>query len=125
MSDLQPQGVQIVIGDVERHLLFTISVIDKIQDKYGKPLSSVVEMLQDDDKIVQVVFDLMFLMINDEIDRERFFNHKEAENMKEQELKYLMDYAHMGEYVGAILKAYGVSIPEAEDDDPNAESRSD
>ena len=83
------------------------------------------EMLQDDDKLVKVVFDLMFFMINDEIDRERFFHHKEEEHMTEQELKWLLDYAHLDDYMGAILRAYGISLPEAEDDSPNAESRSD
>lgn len=125
MSDLQPKGIPIVIGDVERHLLFTISVIDEIQAKYEKPLSSVMEMLQDDDKLVQVVFDLMYFMINDEIDRERFFHGKEGERVTEQALKYMMDYTHIEEYMGAILRAYGVSLPEAEDNSPNAESRSD
>ena len=125
MSDLQPKGIPIMIGDVERHLLFTISVIDEVQAKYEKPLSSVMEMLQDDDKLVQVVFDLMFFMINDEIKRERYFHHKEEEPMTEQELKWFLDYSHIGEYMGAILRAYGVSLPEAEDDSPNAESRSD
>lgn len=125
MSDLQPKGIPIVIGDVERHLLFTISVVDEIQAKYEKPLSSVMEMLQDDDKLVQVVFDLMYFMINDEIDRERFFHGKEGERVTEQALKYMMDYAHIGEYMGAILRAYGASLPEAEDNSPNAESRSD
>lgn len=125
MSDLQPKGIPIVIGDVERHLLFTISVIDEIQAKYEKPLSSVMEMLQDDDKLVHVVFDLMYFMINDEIDRERFFRGKEEEHVTEQALKYMMDYAHMDEYMGAIFRAYGVSLPEAEDNSPNAESRSD
>lgn len=124
MSDLQPKGVPIEIGGVERHLLFTIAAVDEIQAKYDAPLSTVIEMLQDDSKVINVTYDLMFVLINDEINRDRYFLKKECENVSDKELKWLMDVTALDEYIGAILKAYGVSLPEMESEDPNGESRS-
>lgn len=125
MSDLQPRGVAIEIGGVERHLLFTIAAIDELQAKYDKPLTSVMALLQDDDKVIDVTFDIMYILINDEIKRNNFFHHRDDATVTEQELRWLMDYTSINAYLGAIFKAYGISLPEVEDDDPNAESRSD
>lgn len=125
VSDLQPKGIPIEIGGVERHLLFTIAAVDEIQAKYDAPLSAVMEMLQEDDKVIGVTFNLMLILINDEINRNRFFNKEKVENLTEQELKWLMDVSKLDMYIAAILRAYGVSLPEMEDNDPNAESRSD
>ena len=42
MSDLRPRGIPVVLDGVERHFLFTLNIIDEIQDRYGKTLHEVI-----------------------------------------------------------------------------------
>ena len=45
MSDLKPRGIPIILDGVERHFLFTLNIIDELQDKYGKNLYEIIEDL--------------------------------------------------------------------------------
>ena len=42
MSDMRPSGIAVTVGGVERHVLFTLAVVDEIQSKYGLPVSEVI-----------------------------------------------------------------------------------
>ena len=124
MSDLQPKGAELELGGVKRHLLFTLAAVDEIQSKYDLPVNEVIELMQDDRKVIQVAYDLIYILINDEIARNRYFNGSTEEPVTEQSLKWMMNTADMPKYIAALLIAYGLSIPDPEDDDPNAESLS-
>ena len=47
MSDLRPKGIPVIIGGQERKLLFTISVIDEIQEKCNAPLIDAIRHVVD------------------------------------------------------------------------------
>jgi len=126
MSDLQPKGVAIEVGGAERHLLFTIAVVDELQSKYNMPISQVMSLLSDAMQSPNVVADIMLALINDEIRRNRHYHHSDEKEIPEEEGKWLVEMPRFDEFMGAILLAYMGSIPEAdEDEDPNVESRSD
>ena len=56
----------------------------------------------------------------------RFVLHVLEKEIPEEAGKWLVEMPRFDEFMGAILRAYMGSIPEAdEDEDPNAESRSD
>lgn len=125
MSDLRPKGISVMIGGVEREILFTLAAVDEIQAYYDAPVSEVISQMADEEKVVDISFRIMFILINDKIARDRYFNGSTEELLTEQELKWLMTLNDVKNYVGAILTAYGLSLPEEdEDEDPNAESRS-
>lgn len=124
MSELRPKGAELELGGVKRHLLFTLAAVDEIQAKYDRPVNEVLELMQDDTKVFGVVYDLIFILVNDEIARNRYFNNSDEEPITEQQLKWFMNTQDMPEYVAALLIAYGLSVPDPEDDDPKAESRS-
>lgn len=124
MSDLQPKGVKITIGGVERELLFTLAAVDEVQALYDEPVSETIRKMSDEDKVVDIVFHIMLILINDKIARDRFFNGSTEEPLEEQQLKWMMSIDQLDLYVRTILSAYGYSLPEEEEDNPNAESRS-
>lgn len=125
MSDLQPKGISITIGGVERHLLFTLAAVDEIQAEYGEPVSEVIRMMADDEQVSAVAFRLIYILVNDEIARQRHFDGSDEALITEQELKWMITIHDIPDLVGAILQAYGISLPETEEDeDPNAMSRS-
>lgn len=45
MSDLRPKGVMVTIGEGEHELLFTIGVIENIQNDTGLPLFDAMQMM--------------------------------------------------------------------------------
>lgn len=119
MSDLRPRGVPVTVEGVERHFLFTLNAIDEIQDHYGKPLSETIQELADDTKSVRIMRYLIAVLLNDEAERERAAGKGELKTYTEQEAGWLAEKNEMVKYTMAILTAYGVSLPEAEDEDPN------
>lgn len=124
MSDLRPTGIPIVIDGVERHLLFTLNVIDKIQDKYGKPLSDTLTDVTNSELSDHLLRDVLIILLNDEVERENYKNPEcGLKSVTEQEIGWFLCRDNQYEVIIQILKAYGISIPEpGEDEDPNAES---
>ena len=120
MSDLRPKGAQVEIGGVNRHFLFTLNAIDTIQSEKGMPVSNVMELLQDEAEVPGTVRYLATVLINDEIDRKNARTKENTESMTEKEVGWLIDISEIGKVADAIMTAYGISLPENEDEDPNA-----
>lgn len=123
MSDLRPTGTAITIGGVERHFLFTLAVIDEIQSTYDQPVSEVINRLANEKDVYQTVAYLALVLINDEIERNNYFKGSSDPLMTEKELKWLITMETTKDVGIAIMKAYGLSLPEddedEDDDDPN------
>lgn len=116
MSDMNPVGIPITLGGIERRLLFTINLIDQIQDKTGKPIIETVKNIDD----VKVLRYLTTALINDEIERTG-----EGVLVTEKQVGYWIARGfNEVEVVNAILDSYGISLPKPddEDEDPNLKS---
>ena len=122
MSDLNPKGIPVMIGGVERHFLFTLNAIDDIQDHFEKPLSEVVQQFTEKEQAYKTMRYVAMVLINDEAERERAAGREGYEILTEQEVGWLITLKNEGEVALAILKAYGYSLPESEDENPNRES---
>lgn len=125
MSDLRPTGVPIELGSVERHFLFTLNVIDEIQTHYdGTVLDALGHMFSTNDK--EPVSDVIFfatVLMNDEAERESWRNSdSQLKKVTEKEAGWMITWDNLNEVRTAILQAYHISMPEAEDNDPNRES---
>ena len=68
MSDLQPKPTIINLGGKEYGLLFTINVIDAVQDKFDIAISQLADLMRDDRKTFKVLRFLLAEMINEAID---------------------------------------------------------
>ena len=107
-----------MLDGVERHFLFTLAAVDEIQAHYDLPVSSVMSKLADEKENYQTLSYMATVLANDEIRRE---NAQGAgkEELTEQQVKWLIDVPLSTEVTRAVMKAYGFSLPEPEDDDPN------
>lgn len=119
MSDLQAKGLPFTLGGVERHLLFTLAVVDEVQAKYDKPVSDVLFDMKDPQKTYEILAFVTRALVNDEIARNNYFNNRSDSEVTDQEIKWMIDVPTSAQLVKAIFKAFGYSIPEDEDDDPN------
>lgn len=122
MSDLKPKGVPLILGEEERHLLFTLNVVDEIQDHYGRALEEVMDRLTDKKESSKTLRYLVMALLNDEEER----SGKEGRKAyTEKEVGWLITQDNVIDVTVAILKAYGLSLPEPDGyESPNAEGRS-
>ena len=122
MSDLRPKGTPVVIDGEERHLLFTLNVIDEIQDHFDAPMSDVWDKLTDKRESEKTIRYLVCTLLNDEAAREQR-NGKELKSYTEEEVGWAITIGNVNEIMMALLDAYGLSLPEPDEDDaPKAES---
>lgn len=118
MSDLRPIGVPIELEGVERHLLFTLNAIDELQEYYKEDLSRIIDKLTDKEEAVAVLRQLLAVLLNDEAEREAAFNGNELKRYTIKEIGWLVTLDNQEQILLAVLGAYGLSLPEG-DDNPN------
>jgi hypothetical protein len=122
MSDLRPVGVPVVIDGVERHLLFTLNVIDDIQEHFDLELHQIIDNLTDKNEASKTIRYMLCSMLNDEAEKEEFKGNGELKRYTEKEIGWIVSLENQAEILMKIFEAYGISLPAAEDDDPNLKS---
>ncbi len=122
MSDLRPVGVSIDIEGVERHLLFTLNAIDEIQEHYDMELQEIMDKITDKGRASDVLRFVFLALLNDEADREAAKGNNDLKKYSEKETGWLITLDNQLEILIKILEAYGASLPNMEDDDPNRTS---
>lgn len=118
MSDLRPTGASIVVEGEERHLLFTLNAIDELQDSFNLELGEIVDSLTDKKLSSDTLRRMLAILLNDEAEREAQ-KGKKLKKYTVKEIGWVLTLDNQTEYALAILKAYGLSLPEAEEYDPN------
>lgn len=117
MSDLRPRGVEVELGGQKRRLLFTINAIDEIQEKCNLPLYDAVKYAAQaadgmmDHETIAVMKIIVTVLMNDENDG----------SMTEEEAGRLLDLGNYTKVAWAILGAYGISMPEPDEDSEEEE----
>lgn len=123
MSDLNPTGVPIEIEGEERRLLFTFNAIDAIQERLEKPLSEAIGKLTDKTEAHHTLIAILGELLEDETQREKARSGKDLKSYTEKELGWIVNINNQYEFIIAIMEAYGVSLPKADEGDlPNSES---
>ena len=121
MSDLRPRGVKVVINGEERHLLFTLNAIDKIQSKYGLNASDVLDQIAGEYPEGRIILGVLQILTEDEAEREKALNpDSEVKPLDEKTLGWYIGADNYIEVMRLIFEAYGVSLPEP-DGDPKEE----
>lgn len=124
MSDLNPKGLEFVIGGAKRHLLFTLNVIDSIQDHYDLPVYDALKMLAEPRKQAKALKYFLTVLLNDEWEREKAKGNKTLlKELTQKEVGWMLDTSNLAPAVSAVIQAYSGSLPKPdEDDDPNQKS---
>lgn len=125
MSDLKPRGVPIVLEGVgERNLLFDFNAIDELQEKYSKNLLEILnDMTQSGTKDVSLFRSVVTILLNAEQERLLLLHGEEIPVVTERAVGGMLGLDNYTEVLRAVLKAYGISMPEPEEDEnPNAKS---
>ena len=120
MSDLQPKPTTITLGGKEYGLLFTINVIDAVQDKFDIAISQLADLMRDDRKTFKVLRFLLAEMINEAIDDAG----NGEKHIDERAVGRKITPANMGNLSEAVLTAFTGSAPANDDEDvsPNVMS---
>ena len=108
----------------ERHFLFTLNMIDQIEEKYDKPLMEVLEDVANDTGNGHLMRDIVVILLNDEAERnKRMKASVEYSTVTEADVGDMIGLDNYYEVMKALLKAYGISMPEVdEDENPNQKS---
>lgn len=114
MSDLRPVGVPVMIEGVERHMLFTLNVIDEIQEHYNEPLAEIINNLMKKSSAVKTLRYMTYALLEDELQRKAAGGEK-LKKYSEKEIGWLITRENEEEIMLAILKAYGLALPESDD----------
>lgn len=126
MSDLRPVGTTTVIGGQEFKFLFTIGIIEKIQEQCNMPLNDVVKNViarvadgHTEIDELKKFHDVVAIMISED----------SGKKITAKSLDGVMNPKQMMEVAWNLLEAYGISMPEPpeeeddpEDEDPNQET---
>lgn len=125
MSSMRPKGVRITLGGEEREFLFTLNAIDEIQSESEMTVFETLQGLTDVHTQPSMAKLLVRCLYNDSVEYEKYKDPKStAKTITDKEAGWLITNENLQEVVGAIIKAYGLSVPEPEegDDDPNSQS---
>lgn len=110
----------VVICGSERHLLFTLAAVDEAQNEFDKNLNEILHDIANEFPAGHTLKNVLQILMQDEIAREK---HKNADTKlimpTEQEIEWEIAPDTYLVLMKAVFEAYGVSLPEIDDTDPN------
>lgn len=112
MSSLKPDGELLKIEGVERRVLFTLNAIEEIQEEFDASLEEVINALTDKREAAKTLKTVLSILLNDEAERKK---EKELKTYTPKEVGWLINEDNMQNAVIAVLKAYGMSLPEPDE----------
>ena len=120
MSDLNPRGVEVVIGGEERKLLFTINAIDEIQDRLNMPFLDTIgriaavadgSLKKEDLQAYKVILSILV--------------STKDKTITDREIGDLIEYSKIRFIAWKVLEAYGISMPEPDEDEEDEDDEGD
>ena len=116
MSDLKPHGVKILLGGEEHELLFTINGIDEIQSTMNLPLFEAMSKVagaadgSTDPETLKAFRTILTILLQDA-----------GMETDEKKVGRLVLWGEYRQIAGAILEAFGISLPEPDEDEDEAD----
>lgn len=124
MRILKPTGVPVKIDDKERKLLFTLNVIDEIQEYYDQSIGEVLKTAFAEDAESQrrsygIIRKILTVLINEDVE---MHNEEQEEKWDKVDEKYVGRRIgqHNLEYIAIkILEAWSGSLPKINEEEKN------
>lgn len=117
MSDMRPSGSEIELGGRKLRLLWTINVIDQIQDRYDMPISEIDQLFQDERKAIKAIRELLTMLINEAI----LDSESGEPPVDEMWVGRKLTVNNIRGLKSMIMRSFSDGLPDG-DGDPNAES---
>jgi hypothetical protein len=118
VRELAPIGVPINIDGKERHLLFTVNVIDDIQEHYNLPIAeAVIKTMSKDKESFSHLRYILMVLINEDVE---IHNDESDEKWKPVTEKYVgrkITIDNAGIVAAAMFTAFTRSLPKSDEDD--------
>ncbi len=120
MSDLRPTPHKIKLGGEEFGLLFSINVIDEIQDHFDISISQLTDVLKDQRTIFRNLKYILTVLINEGIDDEE----SGRAHVEERWVGRKITANNLQNLTKDILSAFSEGSPESDEEDisPNVTS---
>lgn len=122
MSDLQPKGKKIKLGNNEYGMRFTLNAIDDIQDHFNIPISQLGELFSNERDQIKSIRYVLTVLINEDID---CLNDESDVKINKLDEKYVgrhMDIQNITMITSAIFGSFADGALESDDEIPNAVS---
>ena len=85
-------------------------------------MGEIFEELQEEETAMDTLKEIVTVLLNKEAEREKRLKGRDIPEITEEEVGELIGMDNVGEVVTAVFRAYGYSMPEADENDPNQES---
>ena len=107
MRELRPKGVPINFDGYDRHFLFTINVIDELQEEYDKPIIEILtEAANIDVKNHSTLISVVTALVNEDVE---IHNEETGENWPKVDKKYIsrkITINNIDKIIAAITKSF-------------------
>ena len=119
MSDLNPKGIVVVINGQEHHLLLTIHKIDEIQARCNMPLHDAIGAVAEaagentDTEVMKTFCTVLSVLLS-----------TSGHEVAAEDIRETLDYREYSSTAWAILAAYGISMPESDEEEEDGEEES-
>lgn len=113
MSDLRPEGITVELGGEKRRLLFTINVIDEIQSRMDEGIFDAMDHIAaaaDGDlghETIEAFCRIVAILLNG----------GEPGPLQEKDVGRMVTKEQYVQTAWAVLAAFGLSVPEPEEDE--------
>ena len=119
VTELRPgPGLPVTVGGIEFHFLFTWAVVDALQSRYQLSLWDVVQRLADPMTAYETGGRIITELIADDI-------YRNGEGLIKpptyEQVMHVIDMKQTDYMQERLLKAYGISMPEKDEDDDDEE----
>ena len=119
MSDLNPKGIAVEINGQEYSLLLTINKIDEIQARCNMPLHDAIGAVAEaagentDTEVMKTFCTVLSVLLS-----------TSEHEVTEEDIREMVEYREYSSTAWAILAAYGISMPESDEEDEDEEKES-
>lgn len=122
MQSLKEQGRKFVFAGKEYELLFTVNVIDEIQDKFDIDINNLKDLFETGSrKFYSNTAKVLTILINESIEIKNETAEEKEELLKESYVRRHVSNANVFDAFGAIVDAYSLSYMQRDEDSEDEE----
>lgn len=111
MSNINPKGKPLKIGGREYNLIFTINVIDDIQDHFDISIDKLSDLISEPRKQFKVIRYILTALINESIEIHNEESPDKWDKIDERYVGRHMTTSNLKEFADAILGAFADGTP--------------